>query len=119
MMSDVHDDLEAWRAGLHPDWEYDTVAALGADSGCYNGLCHIYPNLWVAEAWNNWRGLRLLVVQTLMETCIDPNEMAGLQDIVRQMSTDICVSVSSFTERPRKSFLPFMTATDHTRFFQK
>ncbi|KAK5464680.1 hypothetical protein LTS15_001242 [Exophiala xenobiotica] len=98
---DIDDDLETWRTGLTPSWRYSSTVTPEAHCGdCFNGLRHVYPSLWIAEAWNNWRILRLLVNQMLMQTPVDPSEATKKQNDIRQVCTDVCLTVYNFAESP-------------------
>ncbi|KAK5221307.1 hypothetical protein LTR99_006868 [Exophiala xenobiotica] len=98
---DIDDDLETWRTGLAPSWRYSSTVTPEAHCGdCFNGLRHVYPTLWIAEAWNNWRMLRLLVNQMLMQNPVDSSETTKKQNDIRQLSTDVCLTVYNFAENP-------------------
>lgn len=102
---DIDADLQAWRAALLPKWKYSTVDTPEAAVGtCFDGKRHVYPSHWVAEAWNGWRVLRILINQILFqnEGGLDiPNAQKPLT-LIRRLSADICVSASSFAGTPRK-----------------
>ncbi|KIW18453.1 hypothetical protein PV08_02741 [Exophiala spinifera] len=104
---DIDNDLESWKAGLPSSWKYSIIhGPAKVSEELLQGVRHIYPTLWVAEAWNNWRILRLLVKQMMLEVSVDPHEIASSQDAARQLCTDVCISVSSFTGSP--SFISLM-----------
>lgn len=103
----IDDDLETWRAGVSSDWRYITVEApQHADPECYDGKTHVYPSLWVAEIWNSWRALRILVNQLVVQhgTCLNETEVVqGSRAVLNicETSVDLCISVFSFTGTPR------------------
>ncbi len=101
---DIDDDLETWRTGLTPSWRYASVVSPPGThcDDCFNGLRHVYPSLWIAEAWNNWRILRLLVNQMLMQTGVDLSETTKKQKAIRQLSSEVCLTVYNFTESSRE-----------------
>lgn len=85
------------------EWEYTTVDS----STNFGGVTHMYPNLWVAEAWKNWRIMRILVNQMIVENEAisgKPNDEAISQplSIICQLSTELCISCFSFMGTPRK-----------------
>ena len=101
-------DLEAWRATLQPSWSYATVDAGDALASTYfEGKCHIYSSLWTAQVWNNWRTLRILVNRIFLQNEIrsgapDSTHESTALSLIHQLSTEICISVSSFIGSPRK-----------------
>lgn len=125
-------DLETWRAGVPVEWRYtvvdgsqvaendrdndgdadtDTDPDLDPDHP-FEGKLHTYPTLWIAEAWTNWRILRILANQIIMQrqtplpsiedddTPVESTRLA--RRVIQQLSTDVCISVSSFTGTSRK-----------------
>jgi hypothetical protein len=100
-------ELEAWRENLGSSWNYAVVQADDAIVDvCFNGLCHVYSNLWIAHIWNNWRSLRILVNETIVETD-HGSEMPSAQVaasilLIQELSTEICISVGNFLGTPRK-----------------
>lgn len=130
-------DLETWRAGVPVEWRYTVVdgshVAVDTENDTDNdgdadtdtdpnpdpdpdhpfeGKTHTYPTLWIAEAWTNWRILRILANQVVVQT---QTEFPSVEDnntpvesprlarrVIRQLSTDVCISVSSFTGTSRK-----------------
>jgi hypothetical protein len=102
-------ELMAWKVTVSHSWTYGTVdSARSAGDAYFDGKYHVYPKLWVAEIWNNWRALRILVNQIILSQIsvtdsLDQSKRCNAQSIIRLMSTDICVSSSSFLQTPRKS----------------
>ncbi|KIX07330.1 uncharacterized protein Z518_01983 [Rhinocladiella mackenziei CBS 650.93] len=105
---EIDGDLEVWRAGVPPNWRYTTIDAPGAGvDTCFDGKSHVYPTPWIADAWNNWRILRILVnqiiVQNEVRSSVPENAQKSIAlSIIRQSSADICISTSSFIGTPRK-----------------
>lgn len=108
---EINSDLEDWEAVVPSIWHYDTVDADdGSHGSCYDGKAHAYLNSWVAEAWNNWRSQRLMVNKIIVENedrsdVPDTTLRSAAVSIIQEMSTDICISASTFTGASRK-FLP-------------
>lgn len=63
-----------WQAQLPPSW----IPRPDPDGNPFD----LYPDLYVASLWNNLRGARILIHETL-----------GTTAVLHQMSTDICRSV--------------------------
>src|SRR4051812_4290533 len=114
-------DLENWRVIAARDWSYSTNETPESDVGVsFDGKRHTYPSLWIAEAWNNWRTLRILVNQIIIHTEV---RLGGLKRpqtytsilLIRQLSSDICISTSSFTGTPRTfaNILIFLSNTEY------
>ena len=102
----INDDLDAWEAVIPLKWRYTAVDAT-AEEDCYNRKKHSYPNLWVADAWNNWRAVRTVVHQILYynETRVaspDTVLQTTALNIMKAMAIEICISVSSFENTPRE-----------------
>lgn len=103
MAVDIDNDLESWAAGLPDSWRYSVVhGPARVAEELLQGVRHVYPTLWIAEAWNNWRILRLLVSQMRLEISVDPQEIATSQNMARRLCTDVCISVSNFSGSPSK-----------------
>ena len=105
---EIDGDLETWRSGVHLNWRYATTDASEAAADICEGRTHVYPNLWIAETWNNWRVQRILVNQIIMQNEIrssvpDAEQKAIALSVIYQMSIELCTSVSSFKDTPRKS----------------
>jgi len=105
----IDGDLETWRAGVPPNWRYATINAPEAAVGtCFDGKSHVYPNPWIAEFWNHWRTLRILVNQIIVqnEVCSsvpDNAQKSTALSIIHQLSTDLCISSPALMNTPRKS----------------
>ncbi|KIW73095.1 hypothetical protein PV04_01239 [Phialophora macrospora] len=105
---ELDDDLEAWRVGLNPSWKYSSVYDPDeASSGCWlKGHRHLYPNNWIADAWNNWRGFRIIVKQMILDNeaksaTPDIVQNSHATSVIQEMSADICISIQSFRDHPR------------------
>jgi hypothetical protein len=87
-------NLEAWRASLKPSWSYTTVDAGNVPASTYfDGKRHIYSNLWTAQLWNNWRALRILVNQIILQNKLGSNASNTAQksnslSLIYQLSTE-------------------------------
>ncbi|KAL2862427.1 Zn(II)2Cys6 transcription factor [Aspergillus lucknowensis] len=98
-------DLEDWRLSAMVKWAYQIVPAPeSADKVYFSGKQHRYANLWVAKAWLNWRMMRVLVNQLILENCsglgFDVDFKSRARAVVRDLCTEICISVPSFDGTP-------------------
>ena len=106
---DIDSDLESWKVGLPPQWRYATAAASDETPGTYfDGQRHKYPSLWIADAWNNWRVLRIIVNQIIMQnggpsSLLNDIQRASVVSNIRHMSGELCTSAASFNGTPRRS----------------
>lgn len=106
----IDSDLEDWRGGVSSNWTYSTTAEVNA-SDCFNGERHVYPSIWIAEIWNNWRTLRALVNQIIAQNesrqryMLDDTGQSQLEyhalSKIRSLSTDMCISAHCFEGNPR------------------
>ena len=106
-VQDINNDLQTWREAMPAVWKYSTEPAPdGLDHTVFGGVIHSYSSMWVAEAWNSWRLLRILVNQLMQENEMraeTPNTIRRLlaEAMIRHTSHDLCVSVNSFRKTPR------------------
>lgn len=111
---EIDGDLKAWGQSLPSYWKYATVDdGERAAEASFGRIRHEYPGLWVANVWNNWRTLRIVIGHILIHNetrSVRPDSAleAFALSIIHQMSVDICVSTSSFNGDSRK-YLSFPT----------
>lgn len=107
---EIERDLEIWRQSGPREWGYITVLDCAtAAKDCFDGKLHIYPSSWAAEAWNNWRILKIYVKHVILEHELrvqvpDQKQVFEAVSVIRQLSIEICMSAFSFHENPRKCF---------------
>ncbi|KAJ6446989.1 fungal specific transcription factor domain-containing protein [Purpureocillium lavendulum] len=65
---DVDEELQRWRAALPAEWNFEVHVPAAPLENAFGEKRHIYPSLWNAEVWNNWRLVRLLVSRVLLDT---------------------------------------------------
>jgi hypothetical protein len=105
---EIERDLEAWKRSGPREWAYTTVADGGAVAkNCFDGKLHIYASSWTAEAWNNWRVLKIYVKHVILEHGLrlpvpDQRQIVEAITVIRELSTEICMSAFSFNKSPRK-----------------
>ncbi|KAF2727725.1 hypothetical protein EJ04DRAFT_581818 [Polyplosphaeria fusca] len=92
-------DLQTWRSSLPRDWEYHVVQGAAGATWCFRGEYHVYENAWVAQVWNNWRAMRILL-QQLIISYSDAGalnlETSDAVDLVRKLSSEICHTTCTF-----------------------
>jgi len=110
---DIDRELQAWSAALPQEWNYQVEILDGPLDGGFGGIRHVYPSLWNAEVWNNWRLVRVLVSRILLDTSTESHgepslepSVASIVSRIRQYSEDICVSTNALIDTPRKSTEP-------------
>ena len=127
----VDSDLKSRREKLHPIANFYAVKSANVPSEIsYNGSCHVYSSDASANVWNNWRALRIIANQIVYhydEASVDPLSVdssgeVALSDhpavaVIREMSTDICISGTTLANSPRK-FREAMTPYSHTNDVQ-
>lgn len=101
---DIDNDLKIWKDGLPPSLRYCVVSTeTEPHLEIFGSERHVYPSPWYAEIWDNWRVQRILVNQIVLQNSPFPNEYTPLAvSTIQQMSRDLCVSVLSLDESPRK-----------------
>ncbi|RFU24558.1 hypothetical protein B7463_g11781, partial [Scytalidium lignicola] len=108
---EMDEELKGWRTTLGPSWYYTTIEAGDTPPGTYfEGKRHIYSNTWTAQVWNSWRTLRISVNQIILQNEIRsdaPNitYKSTALSIIPQLSTEICISASTFMGSPRSPTL--------------
>jgi hypothetical protein len=109
---ELDDDLDAWRDGLPAEWAVTAVATMAEHRDTnFPRESHSYINNFVADAWNNWRALKILVRLIVLE-CeessgqLEPTVRTDFLSIIQAMSVDICNSMSFFKDRSREQHQP-------------
>lgn len=103
--------LQAWRQGIHPQYNYTTVHAttMTADdildlpsTDATKGRRHVYQNEWSADLWNKWRVICMLLYRLKLDYGILDTRKRS-ETLIREISMDICLSVPSLMASSRKS----------------
>ncbi|RFU25537.1 hypothetical protein B7463_g10801, partial [Scytalidium lignicola] len=113
-------DSESTRSSSISDGKYDVS---------YGGQFNLYEDLWIAAVWNNYRGSRILIHETILSSAISNpappstppqfienmmNESAG---ILVEMTVDVCRSVyfhmNSCSRNPSPQPSPSMSRPRH------
>ncbi|OKL59731.1 hypothetical protein UA08_05038 [Talaromyces atroroseus] len=108
--------IEAWAVSVPPSWRYKNIAIrpeireMSFASGVYGQHYHIYEDLYLCHIWNNWRAIRLVIHEIILNSASqiegqnleydDPMNMINYAEIVtrsenimQQFQTDIFASV--------------------------
>ncbi|POR37839.1 Uncharacterized protein TPAR_01972 [Tolypocladium paradoxum] len=98
----IDGELETWRRDLPASWVYKSYRDLrstGSLDRGFTGWYDMYPDLWIASAWNNYRTVRLLIHETIIKATIkygavdeNPNLDVSMA-VLQTMTRDICNSV--------------------------
>jgi hypothetical protein len=105
-------DLQSWKAGVPLSWTYTTQNDTQASTDTpFGGKSHFYPTLGLTDAWNHWRTLRIfvnkIIVQNEDRSIAPDNAQRSLAiSIIREMSSDLCISTSSYIDTPCKLHMP-------------
>lgn len=68
IFNEAEDDFDMATSLFPEDWQYKTFRLTERlRPGFFNQICHIYPNLHVAEIWNGLRTCRMLILETMCE----------------------------------------------------
>ena len=121
--SNIDADLRAWAKGLPLSWRFIIFDTPSDDEQWPHGRRHLYTNLWIAEAWNSWRVLRILSNQVVrqIEQHLDDSSTWGepiSTSVVRQCSIEICISTASLKGSPRASILVHRVSTSTDIFYR-
>lgn len=105
-------DLDAWRAGVRAEYSCSITPMSDnhhepftddlSSEDPLDSVKHVYTSEWSAEVWNKWRVMKILAQGLILEH--SPAEVCQTEDlgrchrIIREISTDICLSVPSSRE---------------------
>ena len=97
-------DLNRWMQSLRLENEYVVVQKrYSYEDMTFNGACHVYNSPWIAQLWNSWRTITVQVNQVILQSKYhDIKAATEAGETIRQISVDICLSVSSFSMSPRR-----------------
>jgi hypothetical protein len=66
-ISDVQEEISAILARLPEDWRYHRVQLTQPDPRVLGQTCHVYTGLLQSTTWNIVRGIRMLLLETVVE----------------------------------------------------
>jgi hypothetical protein len=67
---EIDDSFSEWLSGLPPRYFYNTVAILQAREDVFSDRYHVYSGVCIATTWNNYRCLRIILNEILIEQMI-------------------------------------------------
>ncbi|KAG4430880.1 hypothetical protein IFR05_013639 [Cadophora sp. M221] len=96
-------ELRDWDAQLPEEWRHKTMPTKDTSDFIYEGQIHLYEDLWRARIYTNYRWMRIMLCQVLLEhqtnlAMFAADETVQREDSLRTISElahDICTSISS------------------------
>jgi hypothetical protein len=98
----IEADLTKWIEDLPPHWFFITKDADGSSACTFGGQLHAYHDMWISRIWSHYRWTRIVVHETIQQNISKmpvgwalnfASQQLESVAILRQMATDICVSV--------------------------
>lgn len=101
---EIEAELRVWKENVPPSCSYATINAGDTPAGTYfEGKRYLFNHPLAAQVWNNWRTLRIMIQQIILRYT-EIHEAAAIS-LIRQMSTEICISTSCFIGSPHAATL--------------
>jgi hypothetical protein len=106
----IDNDYDIWAKTVPLQYIYQTVTLRERSEEVFSDHYHVYPNLWIATAWNNYRACRLLIHELILDqlchlylnnpespllwndTCFFENQVLASNTTLLQLCHDICAS---------------------------
>ena len=96
-------ELNDWEASLPESWKFTTEEVDGQFENAFNGITHVYRDLWTARVLNNFRWAQILINELLivhrahlgLTSSEDDTERKRSLATISRMATDICINVHS------------------------
>ncbi|KAF4430974.1 hypothetical protein F53441_13920 [Fusarium austroafricanum] len=82
-ISNVEEEFSSILSGLPQSWKYHRVQLTQSDPRVLGQICHVYAGLLQSTTWNMVRGIRMLLLETLVEqlcAASEPSSHAVLSD---------------------------------------
>ncbi|PYH45711.1 Zn(II)2Cys6 transcription factor [Aspergillus saccharolyticus JOP 1030-1] len=108
-MYSIEGELVAWLAGLPSRFLYTIIesprpAQSNWSLRAYNNRFHVYQDLWLCHAWNQYRCARIMISESILTYTLRLNasatlppelasHLAQIRDKAKQWALDICASV--------------------------
>ncbi|KAH9219464.1 hypothetical protein DL95DRAFT_443512 [Leptodontidium sp. 2 PMI_412] len=100
---DCDAELQDWDAQLPEEWRHKSIPTNDTSDFIYEGQIHVYDDLWRARIYTNYRWMRIMLCQVLLEhqanlAMLAADETVQRKDSLRTISElahDICTSISS------------------------
>ncbi|OAP64794.1 hypothetical protein AYL99_00766 [Fonsecaea erecta] len=124
MLLPIDNMLQRWEDQLPMPWRPRPHPACCSEDCSlhtqFEGMpCEVYPDLYCASIWNNYRGARILIHETLLSTAVsspittevDSKQLHTTINLLHRMSTGICLSVDYHLRPNLKT--PHYNSNDH------
>ncbi|OAL18144.1 hypothetical protein AYO22_10921 [Fonsecaea multimorphosa] len=124
MLLPIDSMLQRWEDQLPIRWRPTPHPACCSDDcsmhSHFEGMpFDIYPDLFCASIWNNYRGARILIHEMLLSTAVSLPTTTGIHskqlhttiNLLHRMNTEICLSVE-YHLRPSPE-IPLYSSNDH------
>jgi hypothetical protein len=94
--------LANWLENLPPGWDFTTFDAFERSRTSFGGQLQSYRDIWISRIWSHYRWMRIMVNESIQQYLAQLPIRVALTfakrrpqsvTIIRQMATDICVSV--------------------------
>ncbi|KAG4415650.1 hypothetical protein IFR04_011209 [Cadophora malorum] len=100
---DCDAELRDWNAQLPEGWRHKTIPTADTSEFIYEGHIHVYEDLWRARMYTNYRWMRIMLSQVLLEhqanlAMFATDETVQREDslhTISELAHDICTSISS------------------------
>lgn len=100
-------EYEEWERELPPEWSFKAEQAKRPDNTHFDGMYHIYSDIWYARMLNHYRWVRILLNELLLSHMarlpqLTTGHLAQKRKsltIINAMATDICRSIPSHFRR--------------------
>jgi hypothetical protein len=107
----IDSDYDLWAKTCPIPMIYQNLTMRERSEEVFSDHYHVYPNLWVATVWNNYRAVRLLINELILDqlcqlylnspespllcndTCLFENQVLASNATLLQLCHDICASV--------------------------
>ncbi|KAJ5247907.1 hypothetical protein N7468_002890 [Penicillium chermesinum] len=92
-------ELEQWVSSLPVSWMYQLHHPSSDPTSCNND---VYPDIWVASMWNNYRSVRIMIHQHILSAtpcCLSEAEESARKNavyVLRDMTAGVCRSAQYY-----------------------
>ena len=97
-LKDVEDEFEHVISTFPESWQFRAYRITRRHPAVFNGICHIYPSMWVATVWNGLRTCRMLILETIVSE-LDRHARTHSPDIISDRFEDEYQQARSKLER--------------------
>ena len=98
----IESDLAKWLENLPSSWDFTRFDSFERSGTSFGGHLHCYRDIWISRIWSHYRWTRITVQESIQHHLAElpiqvaltfANRQFQSVTILRQMATDICVSV--------------------------